>query len=123
MRAVTGVPADVLPVIRVPSPANSAAPTRTTSSATAPSAGSEPQPGVEVGERLVHEEARRPPHECPPEGHPLLLPAGQLPRAAVEQFAEAEQGGDLLHPPLDLGGGRAAVAEGEAEVPGDGEVR
>src|ERR1041385_7113928 len=52
-----------------------------------------------------------------------VLPAGQLPREAPEQVAEAEDVGGALHPRVDLGLGRGAQPHREAHVVGDRHVR
>ena len=54
--------------------------------------------GVEVGERLVHQEDRRVAHQRAAEGDALLLAAGELAGLALEQVGDVE----------DLGGGTAA---------------
>ena len=54
-------------------------------------AGLHPQLGVEVRQRLVHQERLRPPHDRPGERDPLALPARELRGLAVEQVLEAER--------------------------------
>ena len=54
-----------------------------------------PQLGVEVGQRLVHEEHLRLAHDRAAHGHPLALAAGELLGLAVEQRAELEHVGGL----------------------------
>ena len=66
--------------------------------------GVDAQLGVEIGERLVHQEGLRLAHDRAPERHALPLAAGQGPRAAVEQMVDAEDLGGLADAPLDLGG-------------------
>ena len=61
------------------------------------------QLGVEVGERLVHEEHRGPGHHGAGQGDPLALPAGQRAGLAVEVAAEAEHPGRLVDALLALG--------------------
>jgi hypothetical protein len=60
----------------------------------------EPQLRVEVRERLVEEEDHRLPHDGPPDGHPLPLPARKLPRAAVEKLVDLEELRRRVHAPL-----------------------
>ena len=53
-------------------------------------AGLHPQLGVEVRQRLVHEERLRPAHDRARQRDPLALPARELRGLAVEQLVEAE---------------------------------
>ena len=76
----------------------------------------DPELRVEVGERLVHEEAARMPHDRAPHGHPLSLAARERPRLAVEEALEAEQCRSLLDPPLALRLRDALRLEREADV-------
>ena len=92
---------------------------------------------VEVAERLIEQEDRRPPHQRPPQRHPLLLPARQLRRPAVEQVGQAQQLGRFLHAvrpcPAPAAGTRPSASRqnepplrmphAEGEVVGDAEVR
>ena len=66
------------------------------------------QLGVQVRERLVHQERRRLAHDRPAHRHALALAARQLPRLALEQIAEAEHGRRLVDAPADLLLGQAA---------------
>ena len=59
--------------------------------------------GVEVRERLVHEERLRLANDRPPHRDSLALPARELRRLALEELGEAEQRGDLLDASPDLG--------------------
>ena len=74
----------------------------------------DPQGGVEVRERLVHEEDRRLAHDGPGQGHPLSLAPRELSRLAAEQLGQAEG----LGRPADLGGVSfpALLAERELDV-------
>ena len=63
----------------------------------------QPQRGVQVGQRLVHEHQRRFRHDRPRDGHPLLLPAGQLRRVLVRLAGQPHQPQRLVHPPGPLG--------------------
>ena len=47
--------------------------------------------GVERAERLVHQEAFRPPHDGAAERHALAVAAGQARHRAVEQMVDAQQ--------------------------------
>ena len=60
-------------------------------------AGLHAQLRVEVGERLVHQEHLRVADQRAAERHALLLAAGELARAAVEQRAELERLGRAVH--------------------------
>ena len=62
-------------------------------------AGLHAQLGVEVRERLVHEEHRRLPDDRPAERNALALAAGQLPRLLLEVL-EAEDARGVLDPPM-----------------------
>ena len=64
-----------------------------------------PELGVEVGERLVHQEELRRAHDGAAERHPLALAAGERRRAAVEEVAELDPLGGRRAP-----GARALVA-------------
>ena len=57
------------------------------------------QLGVEGAERLVEQQHLRLQDECPGEGDPLLLAAGQLRRPALLEPAEADQLDRLADPP------------------------
>ncbi len=59
--------------------------------------------GVEVGQRLVHQEGPRLAHDRPAHRHPLPLAAGQLPRLALKVGLELEDPRGLGHPLLHLG--------------------
>jgi hypothetical protein len=63
------------------------------------------QTGIEVGQRLVHQEDAGPPHHGAGQGHALPLPAGELPRLALQQRAQAERLRHRRH----LGGDRGAA--------------
>ncbi len=82
-----------------------------------------PQLGVEVGERLVHEERLRAAHDRARQRDPLTLPARQLRGLAVEQAAEVEAVGGLLHQCRPLGRRHLARPQRELDVPPHGHVR
>ena len=65
-------------------------------------AGLDAQLGVEVGERLVHQEDGRLADDRPTERDALALAAGQLLRLAIEQLLELDRLGRLVDPALDL---------------------
>ena len=81
------------------------------------------QLGVEVGERLVHQEHGRLADDGPAERDALALAAGQLLRLAIEQLLELDGLGRLVDPPLDLGLGDLAQLQAEGEVLADRHVR
>jgi hypothetical protein len=66
---------------------------------------------VEVRERLVEEERRGLADDRAPHRHPLPLPAGELPRLAVEKLAELEDPRRMRDARLDVGAGHAADLE------------
>ena len=86
-------------------------------------AGLDPQLGVEVGQRLVHQEHRRLAHDRPAHRHPLALTARQLGRLAIEQLFEVEDLGGVTHPLRPLGLGHPLHLQVEADVLADGHVR
>ena len=61
------------------------------------------QLGVEVRQRLVEQEHVRVAHDGAAQRHALALAAGELARLALQQFADAEDVGRLLHALVDLG--------------------
>ena len=58
--------------------------------------------GVEVGERLVHQEDLRVPDDCTADGDTLALAAGQRLRLAVEVLGDVEDLGGLTNLAVDL---------------------
>ena len=81
------------------------------------------QLGVEVRERLVHQEDLGVAHDRPSHRHPLPLASGELPWLALELVAEAEDLRRRLHPLPDLGGRHLAHLERERDVLEDRHVR
>ena len=81
------------------------------------------QLGIEVGERLVHEEDGRLTHDGATQGDALALAAGELARLAVEQVLAGEHGRRLVDAALDLGLGRLAQLQAEGHVVVHGHVR
>ena len=61
------------------------------------------QLGVEVAQRLVHQERLRLAHDRAAHGHALALAAGELARLAVHHLVEAEDARHVVHPRGDLG--------------------
>src|SRR5690606_32705009 len=61
-----------------------------------------PQLGIQVGQRLVHEECLGIADNRPPHGHPLALPAGEVRRPAVQQRLQLQHPGGLAYLPVDL---------------------
>ena len=83
----------------------------------------EAQFGVEIGERLVHEENLRLAHDGARQGGALALAAGKRARLAVEIIAELDHLRRLAHQPVMVGCGDAAHLQGEADVVVDRHVR
>ena len=81
------------------------------------------QLGVEVRERLVHEEDRGLAHDGATERDALALAAGELLRLAVEQLVELDGLGRLLDAALDLRLRDLAQLQAEREVLADRHVR
>ena len=86
-------------------------------------AGLDAQLGVEVRERLVHEEHGRLADDRPAERDALALAARQFLRLAVEVPADVEDVGRFLDPSLDVRLGHLAQLQPEGEVVADGHVR
>ena len=82
-------------------------------------AGLHPQLGVQVGQRLVHAEHLRRPHDRAAHRHPLALATGELGRFAVQEIGQVEQLGGLLDLLAALVGRHPAQLEREAHVLGD----
>ena len=61
-----------------------------------------PELGVEVRQRLVHQERGRLAHDGPAHGHPLALAAGEVAGLAVEVLGQLEQLGRLVDLAGDL---------------------
>ena len=79
--------------------------------------------GVEVRERLVHEEGLRLADDRAAHRDALALAAGERGRLPFEQLRQTEQAGDLVDAALDLGFRRPADLEPVAEVVAHGHVR
>ena len=79
--------------------------------------------GVEVGERLVHQERRRLAHDRAAHRDPLPLAARERLRLALEVRLEIEDARRVEHPLVDLGLGHLVQLEAERDVVVDGEVR
>ena len=60
------------------------------------------QAGVQIGKGFVQQEDIRPLDQRPCNGHPLLLPAGQLARLALEEILDLHQSGHLQGTAADL---------------------
>ena len=75
------------------------------------------QGGIQVGQRLIHQEKGRLVGQRPGDGHPLLLASGELRRIAILQFFHAHQpehgSGPLLSLGVRLKFGEPAVLHGE----------
>ena len=81
------------------------------------------QLGVQVGQRLVHQEGLRLADDGPAHRDPLPLAAGQRGRLALEVLLEAEHLGGLVDPALDLILGRLPQLQAERQVLLDRHVR
>ena len=62
----------------------------------------DPELGVEVGQRLVHEERLGLADDGPPHGHPLALSARQRGRLALQVVVQAEDPAGVPDPPVDV---------------------
>ncbi len=65
-------------------------------------AGRNAQLGVEIGERLVHEEDGRFAHDGPADGDALTLTTGKRFRLAVQELGQAQNFGRFLYAPVNL---------------------
>jgi len=81
------------------------------------------QEGVEVRERLVHEQHRRVHDHRACDGDPLSLATGELRRVAIEVRDETEELGPVGDPAADLILRPPLHAEAEADVLADGHMR
>ena len=79
--------------------------------------------GVEVRQRLVHEERRRLAHDRSAHRHPLALAPGQHPRLAVEELGEPEDVGRVPDTRVDLLLVHLPQSQPEGDVLVDGQVR
>jgi hypothetical protein len=82
-----------------------------------------PQLGVQVRQRLVHQEHRRVADDGPAHRHPLPLASGQVGRLAVQMLGEVQDLGRLLDLLVDGGLRRLGELEREAHVLPYGHVR
>src|SRR5699024_8290659 len=81
------------------------------------------QLGVQVGQRLVHQEDLRLTHDRAAHGHTLTLTTGERLGLAVQVFAQVEDLGRFLHPLADLALVHTRDLQGEAHVVRHGHVR
>ncbi len=81
------------------------------------------QRGIEVRERLVHQERPRRAQQGTPERDPLSLTARELGRSAVEQRLDVQEACDLLHARAHLRARLAPHLHAEGQVLVDGHVR
>src|SRR5438105_2890828 len=81
------------------------------------------QLGVEVRERLVHQERLGLAHDRAAERHALALPARELLRLTLQELVEVEDLRRFAHPPVDLLPRHVLVAKPEREVVVDRHVR
>ena len=77
---------------------------------------------VQVGEGLVHENQGRLEHDGASNGHPLLLPSGELAGQLGFVAPELHEGDHLVHPCRDLGRRHPSHAQSEPHVPTHGHV-
>ena len=75
-----------------------------------------PELRVEVGERLVHQERLRLPHEGSAHRDPLSLPTGERARLALQEVGDLERLGRLADPSRDLLLRELPVPQPEREV-------
>ena len=78
--------------------------------------------GVEVGERLVHEEGGRLAHDRSSHGDPLALTTGELAGPLSELLGEFEDACRFLNPCVDFGLRCLGELEGETDVVPHGHV-
>jgi hypothetical protein len=81
------------------------------------------QTGIEIGERLVHEERLRMADDGSGKCDALTLASGKLLGEIGQESAEAEAGGDTFHLYRNFGRGTLADAQRESDIFGDGHVR
>ena len=81
------------------------------------------QLGVQVGQRLVEQKDGGTPHDGPPHGDSLALPAGQRSRLAVEKFGNVENFGRGIDPFADFRRRHLLHFEAERQVLVDRQVR
>ena len=79
--------------------------------------------GVEVGQRLIHEEDLRLTDDCTAHSHALTLTARQSLRLTIEVLGQVEDLSGLLDALADLFLRGAGDLQGEAHVVGNGHVR
>ena len=82
----------------------------------------QPQLGVQVGKRFVHKQHRGLRCQGAGNGHPLLLPTGQLRRIAVHKHADLHDSGHPAHRQVDLFPGEFAGLRDHLSVPQNLEV-
>jgi hypothetical protein len=83
----------------------------------------EPQLGVQIGQRLVHQHERRLHDDRSRDRDTLLLSAGNLARQLRPLRRKPHQSQCLVHPPLDLRPGPPLHLQAEGNVPPHGHVR
>ena len=83
----------------------------------------QPQPGVEVGERLIEQEYVGPDHERAGERHALLLSAGELVGGALRVFFHPYDAQGFGHALLLLWGADRAHLQAVGDVFRDRQVR
>ena len=81
------------------------------------------QLGVQVRERLVHQEGVRLTHDRPAHRHPLALPARQMAWLPIEILSQPQDPGGLVDAPSHLRFGHLPEREPECDVVAHGQVR
>ena len=79
-------------------------------------AGLHAQGGVEIRQRLVHQEHRRSPHDRPRERDALALPTRELGRLAIEEILEVEHSRRFVDGATAFVGGNVPGAQRELDV-------
>ncbi len=82
-----------------------------------------PELGIQVRQRLVHQEHLGVAHQRPPQGHALLLPAREFPRAPLQQGCDAQNLGGLAHPLVEFGLGCLPHLQRKGQILVDALVR
>ncbi|MNT17657.1 hypothetical protein D3C72_1528180 [compost metagenome] len=81
------------------------------------------QLGIQVGQRFVQQQHRRPDHQGARQRHALPLAAGQFPREPVGVLVQLDQRQRLAHAVLAFGAFHVAHLQAEGDVVRDGQVR
>ena len=79
-----------------------------------------PHLGIDVGEGLIQQHQPRLAHQCPGDGHPLLLTTGELVRIAIPQPLQIDQRQRLVH--LLLASTAIEFGQAKADIVGHRQV-